>query len=159
MDVPGRDPVVFLWVWWVSLALSHSFSLCHSPCGFLYNHLYCPPTTPLQVCLFLAVMAGDCDDEISSKSQTAISRHHIMRESSESSRFLLLCTLSSIFELRTVLFVLFSMNFTNVPQIRLSVNVFPKSVCNFQCPNFFFLQSLSKSRDYSLNSLNVPSLH
>ena len=25
------------------------FNLCHSPCGFLYNHLYCPPTTPLRV--------------------------------------------------------------------------------------------------------------
>ena len=159
MAVPGRDPVVLLWAWWVSLALSRSFSLRHSPCGFLYNHLYCLPMTPLQVCVFLAVMAGDCGDEISSKSQTTISRHHIMRESSDSSRFSLLCTLSSIFELRTVLFVLFSMNFTNVLQIHLSANVFPKSVCNFQCPNSFFLQSLSKSHDYSLNSLNVPSLH
>ena len=42
--------------------------------------------------LFLAVMAGDCGDEISSKSQTAISRCHVMRDfrdSSQSSLFFL----------------------------------------------------------------------
>ena len=44
-------------------------TLCHSPCGFLYNLLCYPPTTPLRVCVFLAVMAGDCGDEISSKSK------------------------------------------------------------------------------------------
>ena len=50
MDVPGRDPIVLLRAWWVSLALSHSlFILHHSSCGFPYNHLCCPPTTPLQV--------------------------------------------------------------------------------------------------------------
>ena len=31
MDVPGRDPVVLLWVWWVSLALSHSLKLASFP--------------------------------------------------------------------------------------------------------------------------------
>ena len=41
----------------------------HSPCGFLYNHLYCLPTTPLQVRYILAVMAVDCGDEIPSKSK------------------------------------------------------------------------------------------
>ena len=45
------------------------FNLRHSPCGFLYNRLYCPPMTPLQVRQFLAVMAGDCGDEIPSKSK------------------------------------------------------------------------------------------
>ena len=66
MDIPGRDPVVLLWVWWVSLALSHSLNLHHSLCGFLYNHLYCLPTTLLQVRYF--AMAGDCGDEHGSKS-------------------------------------------------------------------------------------------
>ena len=104
VDVPGRDPVVLLWAWWVSLALSRSLNLRHSPCGFLYNLLCYPPTTPLQVRVFLAVMAGDCGDEISSKSQTAISRRHVICKSSESSQFSLLCMLSSIFELQTVTF-------------------------------------------------------
>ena len=40
MDVSGRDPVVLLWAWWVSLALSRSlFNSRHSLCRFLYNHL------------------------------------------------------------------------------------------------------------------------
>ena len=41
----------------------------HSPCGFLYNLPCCPPTTPLQLWYILAVMAGDCGDEIPSKSK------------------------------------------------------------------------------------------
>ena len=45
------------------------FNLRHSPCGFLYNHLYCPPMTPLQLWYILAVMAVDCGDEIPSKSK------------------------------------------------------------------------------------------
>ena len=159
MDIPSQDPVILLWAWWVSLALSRSLSLRHSPCGFLYNHLYCPPMTPLQVCVFLAVMAGDCGDEISSKSKTAISRHHVMRESSESSQFSLLCTLSSIIELRTVTFRLVFREFHKCSTNCLSVNIFTESVCNFRCRNLFFLQSLSESCDYSLNLLNVPSLH
>ena len=31
MDVPGRDPVVLLWAWWVSLALSHSLNCASFP--------------------------------------------------------------------------------------------------------------------------------
>ena len=69
MDIPGRDPVILLWVCWVSLAPSHSLNLCHSLCGLLYNHLYCLPMTPLRVCVFLAVMTGDCGDQIPSKSK------------------------------------------------------------------------------------------
>ena len=57
VDVPGRDPVVLLWAWWVSLALSRSLNLRHSPCGFLYNHLYCLPTTPLRVCVLRWLVA------------------------------------------------------------------------------------------------------
>ena len=32
VDIPGRDPAVLLWVWWVSLALSrfHTFVLPHA---------------------------------------------------------------------------------------------------------------------------------
>ena len=70
MDVPGRDPVVLLLAWWVSLALSRSLNLRHSPCGFLYNLLYLSAndtiTSPV---LFFAVMAVDCGDEIPSKSK------------------------------------------------------------------------------------------
>ena len=86
MGVPGRDPVILLWAWWVSLALSCSLNLHHSQCGFLYNHPYCPPMTPLRVCVFLAVMAGDCGDEMSSKSQTATSRRHNMHDFQDSSQ-------------------------------------------------------------------------
>ena len=57
MDVPGRDPLILLWAWWVSLALSRSLNLRHSPCGFLYNHLYCPPMTLLQVCVLRWLVA------------------------------------------------------------------------------------------------------
>ena len=45
--------------------------------------------TPLRVCVFLAVMAGDCGDEISSKYQTAPSGHHIMCDFRDSSQSLL----------------------------------------------------------------------
>ena len=41
----------------------------HSPCGFLYNLPCCPPTTPLRVRYILAVMTGDCGDEIPSKTK------------------------------------------------------------------------------------------
>ena len=57
MNIPGQDPLVLLWVWWVSLALSCSLNLCHSLCRFLHNHLYCLPTTPLQVCVLRWLVA------------------------------------------------------------------------------------------------------
>ena len=70
MDVSGRAPVVLLWAWWVSLALSRSLLTCIIPradsCTIICA---CPPTTPLQVRYILPVMAGDCGDKIPSKSK------------------------------------------------------------------------------------------
>ena len=69
MDVPGRDPVVLLWAWWVSLALLAPCNLRHSPCGFLYNHLCLSANDTVTSLVILPVMAGDCGDEIPSKSK------------------------------------------------------------------------------------------
>ena len=69
MDIPGRDPVILLWAWWVSLALLTPCNLCHSPCGFLYNHLCLSANDTVTSLVILPVMAGDCGDEIPSKSK------------------------------------------------------------------------------------------
>ena len=69
VGILGQDPVILPWVWWVLLALFRSLNLRHSLCGFLYNHLYCPPTTPLQVRHFSCCDCGDCGDKIPSKSR------------------------------------------------------------------------------------------
>ena len=105
MDIPGRDPAVLLWAWWMSLALSCSLNLHHSPCGFLYNHLHCLPTTPLRVCVFLAVMTGDCGDEHGSKSICNQQASHHVRVSKMFSIFTVspiypnFRTFSAIFEI------------------------------------------------------------
>ena len=167
MDVPGRDPVVLLWAWWVSLALSHSLNLRHSPCGFLYNHPYCTPMTPLRVCVFLAVMAGDCGDEISSKSQTAISRHHVMcdfRDSSQSSLiFLVICLQTFLPVLPDVISVPFP-RFLRVFSIFACRNTelllnFLCQACYSLCQTAIFKKILDvrSSHPASLFSFNVPS--
>ena len=50
MDVSGRDPVILLWAWWVSLALSRSLLTCVilrvDSCTIICA---CLPTTPLRV--------------------------------------------------------------------------------------------------------------
>ena len=79
-----------------------------------------------------------------------------MCESSESSQFSLLCTLSSIVDLRTVLFILFSANFANVLKICRFAVILLKIICNFHGPNYIPLHSLSESRDCCVNLLNVP---
>ena len=70
MDVPGRDPCR-LAVGVVGVVGTFSLPVtCVIPradsrtiiCAF-------PPTTPLQLRYFLAVMTGDCGDEIPSKSK------------------------------------------------------------------------------------------
>ena len=70
MVVPGRDPVVLLWAWWVSLALSHSLNCasfhcadsCTIICAVCQRHRY-------KFSNVLPVMAGDYGDEIPSKSK------------------------------------------------------------------------------------------
>ena len=70
MVIPGRDPVILLWAWWVSLALSRSHLTCVIPradsctiiCTVHQRHHY-------KFGNVLPVMAGDCGDEIPSKSK------------------------------------------------------------------------------------------
>ena len=69
MGIPGRDPVILLWVWWVSLALSRFGNLRHSPCRFLYNHPCLSANDTVTSSVILPVMAGDCGDKIPSKSK------------------------------------------------------------------------------------------
>ena len=45
------------------------FNLRHSPCGFLYNHLCLSANDTVTSLVILPVMAGDCGDEIPSKSK------------------------------------------------------------------------------------------
>ena len=44
-------------------------NLRHSPCGFLYNHLCLSANDTVTSLVILPVMAGDCGDEIPSKSK------------------------------------------------------------------------------------------
>ena len=44
-------------------------NLRHSPCGFLYNHLCLSANDTVTSSVILLVMAGDCGDEIPSKSK------------------------------------------------------------------------------------------
>ena len=76
-------------------------------------------------------------------SPSATSRHRFP-PMSPSQIFLVFAAMHVIFnfELQTVLFILFSANFTNVLKIRLSVVVFLKIVCNFSGPNYVSLHSL-----------------
>ena len=69
MDIPGRDPVVLLWAWWVSLALSCSLNFASFPVRI-------PVQSSVLICQrhhyefsFLSAMAVDCGDEIPSKSK------------------------------------------------------------------------------------------
>ena len=45
------------------------FNLRHSPCRFLYNHLCLSTNDTVTSSVILPVMAGDCGDEIPSKSK------------------------------------------------------------------------------------------
>ena len=45
------------------------FNLRHSLCGFLYNHLCLSTNDTVMSSVILPVMAGDCGDEIPSKSK------------------------------------------------------------------------------------------
>ena len=45
------------------------FNVRHSPCGFLYNHLCLSAKDTVTSSVILPVMAGDCGDEIPSKSK------------------------------------------------------------------------------------------
>ena len=70
MDIPGRDPVILLWVWWVSLALSCFLNFASFPMQIPVQSsvLICQRHRYEFVCFF-PVMAGDCGDEIPSKSK------------------------------------------------------------------------------------------
>ena len=69
MDVPGRDPVVLLWAWWVSLALSCSLSFASFPVRIpVQSSVLFTNDTVTSLCFF-TVMSGDCGDEIPSKSK------------------------------------------------------------------------------------------
>ena len=124
-------------MWWVSLALSCSLNLHHSPCGFLYNHLYCLLMTPLQVRYF--VMAGDFGDEHGSKSiryQKASCHARVLR-------MLSIFTVSSYFLSSNVHsgpiypnFRTFSMIFRDFSQYSLSENL---TSFKFPFPNIIFL--------------------
>ena len=104
VDVPGRDPAILLWALWVSLALSRSLNLCHSPCGFLYNHLYCLPTTPLRVCVLRWLVAQVTSTSITSKSICNQQTSLLFHESSKFSQFSLFCTSNSILNSKSVNF-------------------------------------------------------
>ena len=70
MDVPGRDPVILLWAWWVSLALSCSLNFVSFPLRIPgQSSVLSANDTITSLCVFLAVMAVDCGDEIPSKSR------------------------------------------------------------------------------------------
>ena len=70
MDVPGRDPVILLWVWWVSLALSRSLNFTSFPVQIpVQSSVLSTNDTVTSPVLFFAVMAVDCGDEIPSKSK------------------------------------------------------------------------------------------
>ena len=159
VDVPGQDPVVLLWAWWVSLVLSCSLSFASLPVGIPVQSSVLSANNTITN-LFVPVMAGDCGDEIPSNIQTATSRHHFICESRESSNFSLICTLSSILSTKQYIFVLFSASFANVLQICQSVNVFlqffsvsvPELLLNFS-PNHDVPYIFRESRKDSLHSL------
>ena len=81
-----------------------------------------------------------------------------MRESRESSRFLLNRKPSSVFFFlapNSTFFVLFSANFANVLKIRRLHSFF----FNFSGPNSFSVHSLSEFHDSSVNSFSFSRLH
>ena len=69
MDVPGRDPVVLPWAWWVLLALSCSLNCASFPMRIPVQSSVLSANDTVTSPVFLALMAVDCGDEISSKSK------------------------------------------------------------------------------------------
>ena len=69
MDVPGQDPVVLLWAWWVSLALSRSLNCASLPMRIPVQSSMLSANDTVTSSVILAVMTGDCGDEIPSKSK------------------------------------------------------------------------------------------
>ena len=139
--------------------------LRHSPCGFLYN-LLClfANDTVTSPCASLSVMAVDCGDEIPSKSNPqpagVTSCMQIQRIFSVFAVAYVIC---QFLEIQTELY--FRLTFREFRECSTDLLVFkrhsyPNRICNFWWSKFLFLAlSLGESRDCSVNSLNVPSLH
>ena len=68
VDVPGQDPVVLPWAWWVSLALSRFLNFASFPVRIPVQSSVLSANDTI-MSLIVPVMAGDCGDEIPSKSK------------------------------------------------------------------------------------------
>ena len=101
MDIPGRHPVVLLWAWWVSLALSRSLNFASFPVQIPVQSSVLIRQRHHSVfflwCLLIVVTRYP---QSPNRNQQA-SRHAQIRESS---RFSLNRTLSSIFSTKQFIF-------------------------------------------------------
>ena len=87
------------------------FNLRHSPCGFLYNHLCSPPTTPLQVRWFFLwwlVIVVMRYPQSPNRNQQASRHAWILKTFS----------MFAIFRLQVSVSTVFSTNFVNVLETR-----------------------------------------
>ena len=163
MDVPGRDPVVLLWAWWVSLALSRSLSFVSFPVRIpVQSSVLFANDTVTSLCFF-TVMSGDCGDEIPSKSkpQPAGVMSYASPANLLSFRFCFVIRLQ--FCLLNVHSVVFRLGFREFRECSKNLSVyicfFSNSFFNFSCPNSFSMHFLSEFRDSSVNSFSFSRLH
>ena len=104
MDVPGRDPVILPWAWWVSLALSCSLNFVSFPVRIPVQSSVLIRQRHRYEFSFLSVMAVDCGDEIPSKSRPQPAGVTSYANPMNLLIFCMSVRYSSIFDLLTVTF-------------------------------------------------------